>query len=146
MFSPGENMRSAPSDNNQNHFLVINMTISLSLCLPQGLSCGINPSSWHPVPAEQSPPACPPPPRDTVGRQGACLPGRRAHLTSEAGIKLNSWQIVKSSHKTVSHTPITPAQQGHPLITNSQGPSLHTSLIFRTTCSSKHCSGGRAQG
>lgn len=72
--------------------------------------------------------------------------GRRAHLTSRAGVKLNSWRIVKSSHKAVSHTPITPAQQGHPLITNSRCPSLHTSLIFRTTCSSRHCSGGRAQG
>lgn len=74
------------------------------------------------------------------------LTGRRTHLTSQAGVKLNSWRIVKSSHKAVSHTPITPAQQGHPLITNSKGPSLHTSLIFRTTRSSKHCSGGKAQG
>lgn len=146
MFSPGENMRSAPSHDNQNHLLVINMTISLSICLPQGLGCGMNPSPWHRVPAELSPPACPPPPRDAVGRQGARLAGKRAHLTSQAGVKLNSWRIVKSSHKAVSHTPITPAQQGHPLINNSRGPSLHTSLIFMTTCSSRHCSGGRAQG
>lgn len=69
MFPPGENMRSAPSDNNQNHLLVINMTISLSLSLPQGLGCGINPSSWHPVPAEPSPPASPPPPRDAVAKE-----------------------------------------------------------------------------
>lgn len=134
MFSPGENMRSAPSDNNQNHLFVINMTISLSLCILQGLGCGTNPSLWHPFPAELSPPPRPSPPRDAVGRQGACLTGRRTHLTSQAGVKLNSWRIVKSSHKAVSHTPITPAQQGHPLITNSKGLSLHTSLIFSTTC------------
>lgn len=62
--------------------------------------------------------------------QGCC--GRKAHLTSQAGVKLNSWRIVKNSHKAVSHTPITPAQQGHPLITNSRGSSSHISLIFST--------------